>query len=101
MLFRSMDTRMYEMRLGKKLLAVAVVDELDRALSAVYTFFDPDHARRSLGTFAILYEINEARRQGLDWLYLGYWIKNCNKMNYKNAYAPLEYYRHGAWTRSP
>lgn len=94
-----MDTIFYEIRLGKKLLAVAVVDHLDHALSAVYTFYDPEEAQRGLGTFSILYEINEARRLGLDWLYLGYWIKDCDKMNYKNEFKPLEYYRDNAWRR--
>ncbi|MGH8120046.1 MAG: arginyltransferase, partial [Gammaproteobacteria bacterium] len=94
-----MDTTFYEMRLANKLLAVAVVDHLDHGLSAVYTFYDPDETRRSLGTFSILYEINEARRRGLDWLYLGYWIKDCHKMNYKNDFKPLEYYRNGGWRR--
>ena len=95
-----MDTAFYEMRLDTKLLAVAVVDRLDDGLSAVYTFYEPEEIRRSLGTFSILYEISEARRLGLDWLYLGYWIKDCAKMNYKNAYRPLEYYQNNTWARA-
>lgn len=87
-----------EMRQGDSLLAVAVVDELRDALSAVYTFFDPDYANRSLGRFAVLFEIEQARRQGLNWLYLGYWISNCTKMRYKNEYQPLQYFRDGYWT---
>jgi arginine-tRNA-protein transferase len=87
------------MRLGDKLLAVAVVDRLDDALSAVYTFYEPEEKQRSLGTFSILYEASEAMRLGLDWLYLGYWIKDCNKMNYKNVYKPLEYFRNNTWKR--
>jgi len=94
-----MDTLFYEMRLRDKLLAVAVVDRLDNGLSAVYTFYEPGEKKRSLGTFSILFEINEALRLGLDWLYLGYWIKDCNKMNYKQVYQPLEYFRHNSWTR--
>ena len=95
-----MDTVFYEMRLQHRLMAVAVVDQLDGGLSAVYTFYDPEEKQRSLGTFAILYEVSEARRLGLDWLYLGYWIKDCHKMNYKNVYKPLEYYRNNTWGRT-
>ena len=90
-------TVFYEFRLQGKLLAVAVVDFLDDSLSAVYTFFDPDYAKRSLGTYAILWEIAESQRLGLKWLYLGYWIKNCRKMSYKTDYYPLEYYFKNQW----
>ena len=94
-----MDTVFYEMRKEDKLLSVAVVDRLEDGLSAVYTFYETEEAQRSLGSFSILYEVSEARRLGLDWLYLGYWIKDCNKMNYKNVYQPLEYYRNNTWRR--
>ena len=94
------DTDFVEFRAAGKLLAVAVTDRLPHGLSAVYTFYDPEEAQRSLGTFSILYEIHEARRLGLDWLYLGYWIKDCDKMNYKNEFKPLEYYRNSNWVRS-
>lgn len=93
------DTMFYEMRLHGQLLGVAVADHMKDAMSAVYTFFDPDVPKRSLGRFAVLYEIHEARRLGLKWLYLGYWIRQCRKMQYKNEYQPLEYYHDGAWTR--
>lgn len=91
------DTLFYEFRLRDRLLAVAVVDLLDDGLSAVYTFFDPDHPRRGLGTYAILTEIEAARRMGLDYLYLGYWIAACDKMAYKHRFQPLEYYADGCW----
>lgn len=91
------QTIFYEMRLRRQLVAVAVADVLNDGLSAVYTFFDPAFSRRSLGRFAILLEIREARRQGLPWLYLGYWIRQCEKMRYKDEYQPLEYYVKGTW----
>ena len=91
------DTRFCEMSLDNKLLAVAIVDRVDNALSSVYTFFDPDYSNRSPGKFAILYSINEARKSGLTWLYLGYWIAGCRKMNYKNEYQPVEYFIDGKW----
>lgn len=92
------ETRFYEFRDGAgKLLAVAVCDLLDDGLSAVYTFFDPDEEKRSLGTLAILWEIGETRRLGLSSLYLGYWIKHCQKMAYKIAYRPIELLINNEW----
>lgn len=91
------DTLLFEFRLGQTLIAVAVVDQLQRALSAVYTFFDPDHARRSPGKFAILYLVEHARARGQDWLYLGYWIADCKKMSYKIEYQPLECFIQNEW----
>lgn len=94
------NTLFYEFRRGIDLVAVAAVDRLDDALSAVYTFFDTDEERRSLGRYAVLYEIEKARTEGLRWLYLGYWIDACRKMRYKAEFQPLEYYCNGRWTRS-
>ncbi len=91
------DTWCYEFRLGQRLLAVGVIDRLAQGLSAVYTFFDPDYAERGLGTFAVLWEIADAQKRGLPWLYLGYWIEECPKMSYKNQFSPLEIYRDGRW----
>lgn len=91
------DTRFYEFRAGEQLLAVAVCDVLEDGLSAVYTFFDPDEARRSLGAYAILWQIGETRRLGLSSLYLGYWIKQCQKMSYKIAYRPIELLINNEW----
>ncbi|WP_372798880.1 arginyltransferase [Litorivivens sp.] len=73
-----------------QLLAVAVYDELDDALSAVYTYFEPTADNRSLGTFAILWQIRRAQQLGLGYVYLGYWIRNCRKMNYKIKFRPLQ-----------
>lgn len=86
------DTLFYEFRLHRQLVAVAVVDIFETGLSAVYTFFDPNAYKRSLGAYAILWEIEETKRLQRHWLYLGYWIKSCRKMNYKIEYYPLEYY---------
>lgn len=80
-----------------KLVALAVTDFLNQGLSAIYTFFDPEETQRSLGTFAILWQIKETRRLDLDYLYLGYWIRECQKMAYKVAYHPLEMLLHGQW----
>lgn len=93
-------TVFYEMRLYGKLLAVAVADLMHDGLSAIYTYYDPEFCRRSLGRFAVLYEIEEARRRNFSWVYLGYWIRDCKKMSYKIEYRPLEYYIDNEWRRS-
>ena len=91
------DTRFLEFRLNKQLVAVAVTDMVSNGLSAVYSFFEPDLPPRSLGVYAVLWEIEEARRRGLPWVFLGYWIKDCKKMNYKTQYRPAEGFRHAIW----
>ena len=91
------DTLFFEYRLNRILVAVAVCDVTDSGLSAVYTFFDPDHASRSIGHFAILSLIHETRIRELEYLYLGYWIKDCDKMSYKRRYKPLEAYLNDQW----
>ncbi len=92
------ETKLFEIRQHRQLLAVAVVDYMDNGLSAVYTYYDPEHRKRSLGRYAVLFEVEEARRQNLAWLYLGYWIKNCRKMVYKDEFQPVEYFHNGKWS---
>ena len=92
-------TRFVEFRLDGELLGVAVTDYLPQGLSAVYTFFEPDREAISPGVFAVLWQIQEARRLELPWLYLGYWIPGCRKMAYKNQYRPFETYVDGQWKR--
>lgn len=95
------ETLFHEFRVDGRLLGIAVTDALPwRGLSAVYTFFDPDEARRSLGAYAILWQIEEARRRAMPYLYLGYWIRECQKMNYKAEYRPLELYWNDMWVRT-
>ncbi|MEH6551222.1 MAG: arginyltransferase [Pseudomonadales bacterium] len=84
--------------LAGELLGVAVIDVLENGLSAIYTFYEPKQDTRSLGKFFILWQIEHARALGLDYLYLGYWIADCQKMSYKSHYRPLEIYRDGRWT---
>ncbi|WP_075187966.1 arginyltransferase [Teredinibacter haidensis] len=91
-------TRFIEMRdQDAKLVAVAVTDRLDHGLSAAYTFFDPALTNRSLGTFGILYQIQLARELQLPFAYLGYWIRKCQKMNYKTQYQPYQVLINQAW----
>ena len=74
-----------------------VVDRLLDAWSAVYTYFEPELDARSLGTYAVLWQIAEARRQRLQWLYLGYLIEETHKMAYKSAFQPQQRLVEGAW----
>lgn len=76
----------------RRLIGVCLTDKTADGLSAVYSFFDPDPAlnRRSLGAYMILRLIERARAAGLAHVYLGYWIKDCEKMDYKAAFRPLE-----------
>lgn len=88
----------YEFRDSQgKLVALAVTDYLTQGLSAIYTFFDPEESHRSLGSYAILWQLQEVKRLELEYLYLGYWIRECQKMSYKVAYNPLEMLLHGQW----
>ena len=95
------ETTFFELRLGGQLVGVTVADHLHDGLSAVYTFFEPREQQRSPGRYAVLCLIELARSQGLDWLYLGYWIKACRKMRYKSEYRPLQYYSDNAWHNRP
>lgn len=99
-LLQSFDTCLFfTIRLETQLLGVMVCDRLTNALSAVFTFYDTTQAKRSLGHFGILWQIAEAQKRDLPYLYLGYWIKNCNKMNYKSQYRPIEMLTNQRWTR--
>ena len=92
-------TRLYELREKGQLLAVAVTDELENGLSAVYTFYDPLKQDRGLGTYTILRQIEECKRRNLKWLYLGYWIPESPKMQYKSRFKPFEYFDGQVWQR--
>jgi arginyl-tRNA--protein-N-Asp/Glu arginylyltransferase len=83
------------------LVAAMLVDRLDDGVSAVYSFFDPAQPRRSLGTWSILWLVEECRRRGLPYVYLGYWIADSAKMAYKARFPALEYLIGGHWTGSP
>jgi arginine-tRNA-protein transferase len=80
-------------------LAVALTDVLNDGLSMVYSFFEPAEDRRSLGTFMILDHIARARRLGLPYVYLGYWIDGSQKMDYKGRYLPQQRLAPSGWER--
>lgn len=93
------DSRLIEFREGDTLRMVSIIDVLDDGLSSVYTFYDPDVAGASYGTFGILWQIAQCQHLNLPWLYLGYWIKDSRKMAYKSKFRPLEVLNHGEWQR--
>jgi leucyl-tRNA---protein transferase len=84
---------------GGDLMAVALTDVLGDGLSMVYSFYEPEHAPRSLGTFMILDHLARARRMGLAFVYLGYWVRGSRKMDYKGRFLPQERLMSEGWTR--
>ena len=82
-----------------RLLGACLTDWLADGLSAVYSFFDTDEDKRSLGTFAVLWLIGRARSLGLPYVYLGYWVPESRKMAYKARFRPSEILMSGAWHR--
>jgi arginine-tRNA-protein transferase len=82
-----------------RLVAVSVLDRFDDALSSVYCYYDPDQPRRSLGTFMVLNEIDYCCKQHLSWLYLGFLVRGCAKMEYKARFRPHEVLEKGQWVR--
>ncbi len=94
---KTVDTRFYLFYDQDELVAVSVVDVLEHGLSAVYTFFDPQLDKLSLGKYAILWQIKKCQQMGLPYLFLGYWIRNCPKMQYKSSFRPIEMLLNGRW----
>ena len=96
--YRRRDSNLRERGEGE-LLAVALTDVLKDGLSMVYSFYEPGFADRSLGTFMILDHIDRAKRMGLPYVYLGYWVRNSRKMDYKARFLPQERLAPEGWLR--
>jgi len=79
------------------LVAASLIDRLDDGVSAVYSFYDPSFDKRSLGTWSILWLVEECRRQGLPYVYLGYWIGESPKMAYKARFPAVERLSASGW----
>ncbi len=108
------DTRLVEYRLSSgsatlagpasepdgPLIAVALTDRLEDGLSMIYSFYEPEIADRSLGTFMILDHIERARSMGLPYVYLGYWVNGSQKMEYKTRFQPQEHLSPDGWRRA-
>lgn len=86
-----------EFLIDNHLAAVAIVDVLENALSAVYTFFEAEYSHYSLGTYAILWQIEYAKKLNLEFVYMGFWINNCRKMSYKIKFQPMQGYLEKEW----
>lgn len=81
----------------QNLVAACLLDRLDDGFSAVYSFFDSRENSRSLGTYMILWMIETAFAEGLDHVYLGFWIEGSRKMEYKSRFSPLEGFSIDGW----
>lgn len=88
-----------EGRIDGELIGVAVTDTVESGLSALYTFFDPSLHKQSLGTYFILQQIKLCQTLNKEYLYLGYQIDECTKMNYKSKFHPHERHRHDQWVQ--
>lgn len=95
---RGLDSRITGRGEGP-LIAVALTDVLSDGLSMVYSFYDPEQSGRSLGTYIILDHITRARKLGLPYVYLGYWVEGSPKMDYKRRFLPQERLAHEGWVR--
>ncbi len=105
----SIDTHLIEYRLRQppmldsevtksgELLGVSLTDQLEDGLSMVYSFFEPEALDRSLGTYMILDHIERTRKLGLPYLYLGFWVKGSDKMDYKTRFKPQEHLSPAGW----
>ena len=91
------DSRLIEFTENGVLRMVSIIDVLNDGLSSVYTFFDPDIKTASFGTYSILWQIDQCVANNLPYLYLGYWIRNSQKMAYKANFRPLEGLIGGEW----
>lgn len=83
-----------------RLLGVGICDVCDQSLSSVYFYFDPAEARRGLGTFSAMVEIETAAAMKIPHYYLGFWIAGCRAMEYKSTFRPFELLQSdGTWRR--
>lgn len=104
----AVDTFLTEYRIPRKdrigasdnpLVAAVLCDRLSDGISLVYSFYEPELAERSLGSYIIMEQIEFARARGLPYVYLGYWIDGSRKMAYKTRFLPQEHLTSLGWVR--
>jgi leucyl-tRNA---protein transferase len=94
------ETRVFDFfNVENTLIGTILLDVLNDGLSAVYSFYDPDLTNNSLGKLMILKAVREVKKLKLDYLYLGFWIKESQKMNYKLDFNNLELFKNGKWEK--
>jgi len=91
------NTLFVEFSIDGELAAVTIVDRLEDALSAVYTFYEPKFSSYSLGNYAVLWQIQHAKEMHLEFVYMGFWITDCRKMSYKTQYQPIQGFIEKKW----
>ncbi len=94
----NVESVLVEFRENDQLKMVSVIDIVNDGISAVYTFYDTNDEKASYGTYNIMWQTEWTKNLGLPYLYLGYWIKDSQKMAYKQNYKPLEKLIHGVWS---
>ncbi|GAA6212380.1 arginyltransferase [Hyphomicrobiales bacterium 4NK60-0047b] len=95
----SLSSETYKPKASSDLIAVALCDLLSDGISLVYSFFEPNLHSRSIGTYIILETIDYAQSVGLPYVYLGYWVKGSQKMDYKVKFMPQDHLINGEWVR--
>ena len=95
------DSVLAEFREDGVLRMVSIIDVLGDGLSSVYTFYEPDVAQTSYGTYNVMWQVDLCRKLNLPYLYLGYWIKQSRKMVYKANFRPLQGLMQGVWQTLP
>lgn len=93
----AVDTIMMRYYDGDTLAGIGWVDLLDDSLSSVYFAFSQDYAKRSLGIFSVLKEIELARELSRPYLHMGFWVAECQAMSYKTQFKPYQFLQNGAW----
>jgi len=91
------NTVEFSYRIGSQLVGVAIVDFSTNWLNIVFFYFDPAEEKRSPGTFNILHLIDFCMQKKIEFVYLGYWIKDVREMNYKANFKPHYILHDGTW----
>ncbi|MSP53985.1 MAG: arginyltransferase [Myxococcales bacterium] len=93
------DTVEAQYFVGERMIAVSILDLGETSVSSVYHYFDPEDSNRSMGVYSVLWELAWCRVNNFKWYYLGYYVKDCNHLNYKDHYSPNEKKIDGVWVR--